>query len=426
MHLPPRGSTPRLFAWGLIDQCFSSATTLGFTIVAARTLGPSGLGTVSIGLAAIFVALGFERALVIDPLRARISTSPRSAREALSGALGVTVVGGLLLSLLALVVGLTTSGAAGRGILVFAPWIAPVLAQSLLRAWLYREGRGRTAATSTVVWLASMLAVAAAGLRSTEWQITAAWGIGACLSLVVAALGTDDLGLVRLREAASWFRHEAAGLGSWLAGSSILFSAATYVRVAGISSILGTAAVGGYRAIETAFAPVSLIGPALSNPGLPTMRDAVERRASDAWRLAVRLSLLSFGLVLCYVVVVVLAKNLVFRIFGEEFRQYQDLILPIASGQLVGSLGAGFSILLLAERRMRDTATLYVVHAGLILCLALPLAALSGLTAAAWGIAFAELPPLILVIFLSHRALKPSGPEPDPVLVGSRRALSGR
>ena len=44
----PRSSS---FAWGLTDQALSSATTLLFTLIAARSLGPSGLGTVTLGFA---------------------------------------------------------------------------------------------------------------------------------------------------------------------------------------------------------------------------------------------------------------------------------------------------------------------------------------------------------------------------------------
>ncbi|PWU24587.1 MAG: hypothetical protein C5B48_05605 [Candidatus Rokuibacteriota bacterium] len=407
-HLRSAWSTRRkLFAWGLVDQSFSSATTLVFTILAARNLGPSGLGTVSVGYAAFLVALGIERSLVLDPLRARISDAEISPRQALSGAFSVALLAGLLVSLLALAVGLSASGPTAQGLLIFAPWFVPGLLQALLRAWLYREGRGRAATTSGVVWLMVMLVVAGAGLRSSPWEVTAAWGLGSCAALVVAALATDDLGVARPLAAAAWFRNEAASLGGWLTGSSILFSAAMYVQVAGITSILGTAAVGGLRAIQTAFAPASLVGPALGNPGLPTMRDAVERDASDAWRLAVRLSALSFGLVFGYVIVVVVGKNLVFRIFGEDFRQYQYLILPIAVAQLLGSLGVGPSILLLGARMMRKTATVYALHGLLLLAVSLPLAAVSGLEAAAWGLAFVEIPLLLLVVFYARRAVGP-------------------
>ena len=123
-----------------------------------------------------------------------------------------------------------------------------------------------------------------------------------------------------------------------------------------MSSILGPAAVGGYRAIETAFAPTSLIGPALGNPGLPMMRTLVERRSHNSWALALKISLLSAALAIAYIVPVVFGRNLVIRIFGTGFKGYESLILPIAIGAIVGALGTGFTLLLIAARKMRETA----------------------------------------------------------------------
>ena len=95
----------------------------------------------------------------------------------------------------------------------------------------------------------------------------------------------------------------------WPAVSGIAFSVATYVRVAVMSSLLGPAAVGGYRAIETAFAPTSLVGPALVNPGLPMMRERFERRRVAAWSLARKISMLSTLLVVAYIVPVTLGRT---------------------------------------------------------------------------------------------------------------------
>src|SRR5450755_2736877 len=88
----PRSSS---FAWGLTDQALSSATTLLFTLIAARSLGPSGLGTVTLGFAAYLSVLGVHRALVIDPLLTRLESPARTAREALRGAISITACGAL-------------------------------------------------------------------------------------------------------------------------------------------------------------------------------------------------------------------------------------------------------------------------------------------------------------------------------------------
>lgn len=397
------------FVWGLLDQGFSSATTFVFTTIAARSLGPSGLGAIALGYAMFLIALGLERALIVDPLIARVSASARSADEALRSAATVTILLSLALAGLAAVAAETLPLGSSHGMILFAPWLLPALAHTLLRAWLYREGRGGSATAANAAWLVVLVALVAAGLRSTDWQITAAWGLGACAALAVAVARTEHRGLASPRVAGGWFVHEALRLGTWLAASGVFFSAATYARVAGMSSILGTAAVGGYRAIEAAFAPTSLVGPALVNPGLPAMRDAVEQRPRRAWALAQRISLFSAAIVTTYVVVLALGQELVFRIFGDDFREYANLIAPVAVGQVLVSLGTGFGIALLAARRASDLALLAILNGALVVALSLPLAATHGLEGAAWGIAVAQLPPLVVAIVLARRALRSPG-----------------
>ena len=118
-----------------------------------------------------------------------------------------------------------------------------------------------------------------------------------------------------------------------------------------MSAILGPAAVGGYRSVESIFAPTSLFGPALANPGTPMMRVAVERGGAPAWTLALKISALSTGLVLAYIVPITLARDLVLHLFGPSFREYENLIVPISVGALLGGMSTGFTILLLGRGR---------------------------------------------------------------------------
>ena len=127
------------FVWSLVDQGFSSATTFLFTAVAARALGPAGLGTVALGYAAFLIVLGLERSLIVNPLLARVSASSTTPEQALRAALSTTLAMGSVAVFIAISVGLLTTGPLARGLLVFAPWMVPALLQALLRAWLYRE-----------------------------------------------------------------------------------------------------------------------------------------------------------------------------------------------------------------------------------------------------------------------------------------------
>jgi O-antigen/teichoic acid export membrane protein len=395
--------------WSLIDQVFSSGTTFILTVLAARSLGPSGLGLVTLGYAAFLIALGLERAVIVTPLLTRESASERSAGEALKAAISATVAGGLVCALVALAIGLSADGAWARGLLLFAPWMVPALTHGLLRSWLYRVARSRVAAASSAVWLVTMLVAAGAGLRSTDMEIVAAWGIGACAAAALSASMSKGAWLARPRVTIRWLADEAAHVGGWLAGSSILFNVFAYARIGGMSAILGPGAIGGYRAVEAAFAPISLTAEALTYSGLPALRDAVEHDRAAAWRLAVKLSVLNLALVGMYVVVVGAFQDLVFVVFGRGFRQYESLVAPIAVGQLIASIGTGFSILLLAARMMRQVAYMVLVQGSLLLGFGVTLAAVSGLEAAAWGMALAGIPSLLLLVLFTRRGVRENG-----------------
>jgi O-antigen/teichoic acid export membrane protein len=397
------GSSP--YAWSLVDQALSSATTLSLTLITARLLGPTGLGTVALGYAAILVALGLERAVIIDPLLTRIRTPAGSEHDAFEAAGTTTLFGGLALSVLGLVLGLSATGTWARAMLIFSPWIVPVIAHAFLKAWLYRERRARIATASSAVWLAIMLGALAMGVRSTDWQIVAAWGAGGCGAAVIAAIGTvERVRIARSGATLAWFRREALGIGAWRAAASMMSSVAAYAQAAGISAILGPAALGGYRAIETLFSPTTLITPAFVSAGLPPLRTAVEeRRAGSARSLVLKISGLSVGLVLVYVLVLVVLKDYVIGLFGGQFGEYEDLIAPVVAAQLLFGTGTGFGILVLAARRVRAILGLTVLHAGLTLALTLALAATRGLEAAAWGVALGSAVPVMLTIVLGRR-----------------------
>ena len=393
-----------LFAWGLIDQALSSATTFFLTLIAARSLGPAGLGTIALGYASFLVVLGVHRTLLVDPLVTRVAVATRSTSEAFRAATSTTATAGGLASLVALAVGLVGTGAVARGMLVFSPWFVPALLQALLRSWLYREGRGAVATLSSGAWLLTMAAAVAVGLRSTDWQISAAWGLGACVAVAVAVAGTG-IGLASPRAAGAWFNYGRYGsaVGAQPRASC---SAQRPPRVSGMSAILGPAAVGGYRSVESIFAPTSLLGPALSEPRHAD--DAGSRRARrrprmdsgpEDQRIEHR------------------ARARVHRADHARQRSRPAPLRPELSRVResdpadLGGCAARWhvdrlTILLLAARKMNQLGFLVIVNSVLTLALTLPLAALFGLEAAAWGIVVGAFPPLVLIVLMARRAAR--------------------
>ncbi|MGH9197531.1 MAG: hypothetical protein ACRD1T_17535, partial [Acidimicrobiia bacterium] len=158
------GSVLQKFSWGIVDQVFSSATNLTLTLVAARVLGPAGLGRIFIGFSAYLAMLGLQRALLAEPLTIYATNLVRGERNRVTRC-GITLglSAAAAASLLFLLIGTLVPGGIGDGLLLFAPWVGVALFQDLCRHLLFRDTRGRAAAGNDVTWAVIM----AIGIAST-------------------------------------------------------------------------------------------------------------------------------------------------------------------------------------------------------------------------------------------------------------------
>jgi O-antigen/teichoic acid export membrane protein len=383
-----RGSHNRRgFGWGLVAQVFSSATNFGFALLAGRLLGPGGLGLLFIGFSGYFLVLALQRATVTQPLIVHSATLPAVDRLQLAGS-GITVIAltgaaaGCLFGLLGLGVG----GHAGRGLLLFAPWLIPSLLQEYWKAILFQEGKALAGATSDVVRFGAMCTAALLVLvRHADYMIAASWGLGACAGLVIALVGLRTLPKPP-REALRLWGGKAWALGRWLGVREVLFQTGTYSTVLVLASVLGTADLGGLRAAQALFSPFSLIDAAFVLPGLPAISRALRVSRHTAWQLAVRISGAALLLAAGYLVVMTFAGPwLLTSLFGHSFAPFDSLIWPVAVAQLLGSASLAFPMLLMAERRGIESALAAAVGSAATFGCAALLAVGYGVTGAAWG-----------------------------------------
>jgi O-antigen/teichoic acid export membrane protein len=380
----------RMFSWGLADQVFSSATNVGFALLAGRVLGPDGLGVTFVGFSAYWVALAFMRSLVSDPLvtcSAAAATTER-ARVARYG-LALTIAGGLAAAALLTVCGLAIPGHVGRGLLVFAPWIAPLVLQDYWRAVLFRDGRGGAAAVNDGTWLVAMAVFAPlAAVSPSEWTVVAAWAGAAAVAAALGFVQTRALP-ASPRESFHWWRADAWPLGRWLAANAAVYSLTSYALVIVLVAMLGPTDFGGLQAAIMVFAPFSLVASALASPGLPAMSRAVAGSFAAARRFAFTVGLVAVVMTGAYLLVMSVAGTwFLTLLFGSSFEQFGHLVWPIASGQLPAAAALGFTLLLTAQRRGRAVLLGGAVATnGAQLVFATPLAWHFGLTGAAWGIA---------------------------------------
>jgi O-antigen/teichoic acid export membrane protein len=398
----PGPKTPAALTWALIGQGFSSAANFSLALIAARLLGPSGLGTVAIGLAAYLMVLGFQRSLLSEPLIASSATLAGPERgTATRCALTVALVGASGATLLLLLAGLAVPGFTGHGILLFVPWLAVSLLHDLAKAVLFRDGHGAVAAASDIVRFAVLVGGAAAVWSSeSDWLVVGCWGVAAAAGMAVA-VGRMSVRPEKHVAALGWWLSDAWPFGRWLGVDSAVYTLGYQATLFVLAAVVGAASLGGLQAIQSVFTPLTLLLPAFTLAGLPP----VARRLAVSWlaarKLAIRLGLAVTVLTAVYVGGMAVAGSAVLgALFGSPFERFSDLILPISLGALTGG-AIGFQILLKAQRRGRRVLAANVGGNGTMLVAATLLALAYGVEGAAWGLAAGQAVGAVLLAVLA-------------------------
>jgi O-antigen/teichoic acid export membrane protein len=374
------------FGYGFVAQSCAAATNFGLVVVAAHALGQAGLGTMFVGFAAYLVLLGFERGLLTDPLIA--SSAGRSAAERAATArfcLTLAVLAAVAAGAVLALVGAVIPAQIGRGMILFAPWLVPALIEDTGRSILFRDGRGRSAALADATWLLTMVATAPIAIESrSDWAVTGCWGAGAAAGAAVA-LVQIRWRPAALREALAWWKSEAWKFGRWLATGGTLYSVASYTSVLALAGILGTKDYGGFRAVQSVFAPLTLIGPAIALPGFPlvvrVIGTSARRALAIAWQLGGAITLVTGA----YLVILYSFPGVLAFLFGQGFVGFRSIIVPIGVGQLLMAPTFGLTLFLKAQQRGRTLLWLVTTNAFLRLTFTVALGSLFALEGAAWG-----------------------------------------
>jgi O-antigen/teichoic acid export membrane protein len=372
--------------YGLVAQACSSATNFGLVVVAGHVLGPSGVGTLFVGFTGYLVLLGLERGLVAEPLVVVSSGANRDqqavrARYALTLTLAATIpAAGIFTG-----IGLLLPDHLGRGMLLFAPWLVPALVQDLGRSILFRDRSGGSAALSDASWLVTMAAAVALAVElDSDLAVVGCWGVGAMCGAVVALVQIRWTP-TRLTDSAHWWKTEASRFGRWRGmsvGTQIL---ASYSSVLALISILGAREFGGLRAVQTVFAPLTLLGPAVSLPGLPLVSGIVSAFPRRALLVALRYGVLMMTVAGVYVVVLYAFPGSLGFFFGQEFAEFRSIVVPIGLGQIALAFVFSLTLFLKAQQRGRTLFWLYALQTLLNVTFAVVFASLFGLTGAAWA-----------------------------------------
>ncbi len=383
-HLATDG---KRLAWGTLAQIFSSTTNFGLSVLAARMLGPAGLGIITIGFSVYLMALAFARAVVSDPLIVLSSPmAPPMRAAATQRALTVVIALGIAAAALAMLLGAWLPGTLGRGLILFSPWIISALVQDFWRSVLCRDGREPAAAGNDAARTIGMaLALPVAWTVRADWSVVACWGAGTACG---AALGFVQTRLLPapLASTPAWWRRTTWPLGRWLAAQTVVYTVAAQASVFLFATLLGPAALGGLRAAQTVFAPLTFLSPAASLVGLPALARRLASDGRGAKALAIRLSAVLLGLTIIYVAAVSFRSRMVLSlVFGQSFTAYDPLLLPTGVAQLLVASGLGSAILLKAAGRGQALLWSELLGGISTLLLIALLASTHGLLGVAWG-----------------------------------------
>jgi O-antigen/teichoic acid export membrane protein len=408
--------------WGFLDQGLSSLTNFGLSLVTGRWLGPAALGQVAIGFAAYLIALTFQRALITDQLVIVTSVAvPERAATSTRMALGMCIEFAVVVTVLLSGVAVVVGGTVGRGLLLVAPWLMPLLIQDAWRVILFRDQRGQNAVANDATWVLGMiLGLIPAWFIHNAWAIVAAWGFGAACGGLLGFFQTR-YGVARLRESWRWWRAEAWPFARWWGTARAAFTVGAQGAVFLLAALITATELGGFRAVQALFAPLSLILPAVGLPGLPTMAELYHSAPRSAWLLALRLSAGVTSLAVAYMALLIAFRaRAIGLVFGHAFHGFGDIILPVAINQVILATRTGLILLLMAARRGRALLISHVSSAIVTLVLAGWLAVWGGVVAASWGIALGSLIGTGMIMF---SAIQLHSAAPDKI--GKDKTTSG-
>lgn len=388
---------------GLAAQAFASATSFVLAVLAAHAAGPAGLGTIYVGFAAYTAMFGLLRAFVTTPLIAvTAARASEESRVATSAALTIVVAFTAVAALGFLVVGLAIGGSVGTGLLYFGPWLVPALIQVFWRSVFFRDGWTRRAIVNDFTWFAVMIMGApVAFYTNSAAAVVAVWGVGATAAASLAWIASG-ISPAPPRAAYRWWTNEASRFSVWLVLGETGTILSSYLTVSIIAAVLGAQQLGGLRAGESVFAPITLVLPAIALPGLPAMVRRRERSKRDARRFALRLSTAATVVTAAYFLIVLPLRGEVLGfLFGADFSEFGFLVWPLGVWQLIASITLGYALLLTAERRGKALLAVGVFTALSGVILISILAAAFGASGAAWGYAASAFVTMVITIFFA-------------------------
>ncbi|HKH06558.1 MAG TPA: hypothetical protein VKA65_15420 [Acidimicrobiales bacterium] len=322
----------------MADQAVSSLSNVVVTIIVAGHVTRDEFGAFSVALVAYQLASVAVRATVGEPYLSAHSTDTGAARATAAGdLLRASLAASVLASSVMAVAALAVGGDAAAALLALALVFPFLGAQDALRHVAVVD-RPHLALASDGVWLAgvAVLVVVAPGDASAAWFV-AAWGVAGIAGLAVAIATMD----VPWRgDARRWARSHREMAGAFLAESVSARAAGQVVQLA-LGAIAGLPALGAVRAAQTFYGPLNTLYAGIY---LALVPDGARKRDEPAKLLHFMLvasAVVTTGAALWALVGVFLPDAWGTAVFGDTWREAEELMVPTGLAVIAGSAATG-------------------------------------------------------------------------------------
>jgi O-antigen/teichoic acid export membrane protein len=318
-------------AIGVADQCVYSVTNFATTLLAARIVAPGRLGALVLALSVAYMVTILARGVTGEPImtlcpRLKGAELRHAERDAVATAL---LLGGFL------AVAIAAVALAATNITQDFAWVAicipAVLVQDALRYVGFARRRPDTALLSDITWMVvqfGLLAFFFGAHTATVHWILLCWGAGAFAGAVVGAIA---LSVPPSGSPRRWHRTSSS-YSRWLVPQLGLSQVTDQTNGLVVVTIFGSAALGGFRAMQTFVRPAfifMLAMQALLVPGLTRqlVSHGGQGLMKQARRLAIWIGLIALAAV---IPVVIAARPLSREVLGPSYVRYSSLLLPFA------------------------------------------------------------------------------------------------
>lgn len=375
---------------GVWDQAVSSLTNFAAVVLVARASSASDFGWFAVGFTTALLLLAIVRTLTCEPLMIQYSTVPIEARrQAGAVATGAALAIGTGLGVLIV---FTAALAPNRDLatilLIVGIGLPAILLQDCLRFYFFTLNSPARALIIDGLWGGTQVVAFVVVLHQFPTHpsaFMAAWFatafISACAGLLIANLRPAPL------QTAWWIRDNWRLIRSYMA-EQLLISGSGHLAVYAVGFVAGPASLGGLKAAQTLYGPLSVVFTGLRSVLIPHgMRRSAAPSATGLRLMCLKVSALSATLALVWGLSMLLIPSTWGKqLLGETWLLAAPLVVPLMVWKVGSGLGLGAMLELRITIALRNSFLARTSTATMVLLGGVVGAVGWGAYGAAWGL----------------------------------------